>query len=139
MDNVQPTTAVIYSSGFGSNAGDIGEYIAESLNADVFDLKKQTLINMQAYRRVIFGTGLQLGKPAAALVTFLEANQEQLQGKKLSLFVACSGAEDKCAKQCEKASEILGIADAVPFNGKAERNEQGFDTRVDGFIDGRRD
>lgn len=136
---MQPTTAIIYSSGIGGNTGDVSRHVADSLKADIFDLKKQTIINMSGYRRIIFGTGLQMGKPPGALTRFLEANREGLAGKKVSLFINCSCDEAKGAKQCEEVSRLLGIDDVVFFSSKSEKNEQGFDVKVDGFIDRRRE
>ncbi len=127
------TTAVIYASKLGKTRK-VGNYIAKSINADMFDLKKQTMINMSAYNRIIFGTGIHAGKPYKSLVTFLEVNKAELAKKKTSLFICCMYNDEKGQAQCERVSGELGIAEAVFFDGKSEKNEEGFEIAVDDFI-----
>lgn len=131
---MQPTTAIIFSSGVTGKTKKTGKYIAKALDADLFDLKKQTTIDLTAYNKLIFGTGIHAGKPYKALVSFLENNKDEIAKKKTSLFICCLFDEEKGQKQCDGVSETLGISDAVFFSGKTEKNEEGFETIVDDFI-----
>lgn len=126
--------AIVFSSGLGKTRK-IAGYVAAELKADVFDLKKQTNINLSEYNHIIFGTGIHAGKPYGPLVKFLENNQGQLSGKKKSLFLSCMLKDEKGESQLKKVSGELGISDAFFFNSKKEKNEDGMDKSVDMFID----
>jgi len=125
--------AVVFSSGLGRTRK-IAEYIAAELKADLFDLKKQTTINLSEYEHIIFGTGIHAGRPYGPLVKFLENNKGQLSGKKTSLFLACMLKEDKGEAQLKKVSGDLGVSDAFFFHTKEEKNDAGMDKSVDIFI-----
>ncbi|MCL2148509.1 MAG: flavodoxin domain-containing protein [Methanomassiliicoccaceae archaeon] len=125
--------AVVYASSLGKTRK-IAAYIAKGLGADLFDLKKQTVIDLSAYGHVIFGTGIHAGKPYRPLVDFMENNKDQLAGKKKSLFISCMFGEEKGEEQMRKVSASLGVADAIFFNGKKDKGEEGFGASVDAFI-----
>jgi len=112
----------------------MAKYIAQQLDADLFDLKKQTVINLTEYNHIIFGTGIHAGKPYKPLVEFLEKNKDQLKGKKKSLFITCRFDEEKGETQMKKISAQLEISDAIFFAGKGEKNGEGFDSSADDFI-----
>lgn len=126
--------AIVYSSGLGKTRK-IADYVAKGLKADVFDLKKQTTINLSEYNHIIFGTGIHGGKPYGPLVKFLADNKGQLAGKKKTLFLSCMHTDEKGEAQLKKVSGELGIDDAFFFPGKGEKNEEGMDKAVDRFID----
>ena len=125
--------AIIYSTGLGKTRK-IANYVAKGLDADVFDLKKQTNINLSEYKHIIFGTGIHAGRPYGALVKFLANNKEQLSGKKQSLFLSCALNDEKGEAQLKKVSGELGISDAFFFPGKSEKNDEGMNKAVDSFI-----
>jgi len=124
--------AIVFSSSLGKTRK-VAKYVAQGLNADVFDLKKQTVINLSEYNHVIFGTGIHAGKPYGPIVDFLEKNKDQLKGKKKSLFISCMIDAEKGEAQMKKVSEQLGISDAFFFPGK-EKNDEGLDASLDDFI-----
>jgi menaquinone-dependent protoporphyrinogen oxidase len=134
MEMQQPTIAVIFASSLTGKTRKTGKYISEELGADLFDLKKQTIINISGYRKIVFGTGIHNGKPYAPLVKFLEDNKDEIAKKKTSLYICCMYDDEKGENQCEKISEQLGIPNAVFFSGKGEKNEAGFENIVDDFI-----
>ena len=125
--------AIIYSSKLGKTRK-ISEYTAKELKADIFDLKKQTAIDLSKYDHIIFGTGIHAGKPYAPLVEFLENNSVQLAKKKTSLFLSCMYDDLKGTKQVERVSGELKIRDAFFFHGKGEKNDAGMEKSVDEFI-----
>lgn len=127
-------TAVIYSSTLGKTRK-TGDYIALGLGADKFDLKKQSVINLSEYKRIIFGTYIHSGKPSKALIEFMETNKNQLTNKKLFLYICCRNEGEKGAEQCQNVSKSFDIADAVFFPGKGEKNEEGFTEDVDAYIE----
>jgi len=132
-DGKMTKKAIIYSSKLGKTRK-ISEYIAKELNADLFDLKKQTVIDMSKYDHIIFGTGIHAGKPYKPLVEFLAKNEEQLLKKKTTLFLSCMYDDMKGTKQLEKVSGELKIRDAFFFHGKTEKSEEGIEKSVDEFI-----
>ena len=128
-------SAVIYATGMTKNTKQVAEYIARKTGSDIFNLKEITLINMDEYDSVIFGTGIHAGKPYKPLVEFLDKNKDNLNGKKLHLFIECMYNGEKGDKQRDAVAEMLGIHDAVYFNKKAdEMNDAGLPAAVDEFI-----
>ncbi len=59
-----------------------------------------------AYDQVVLGTPLWAGNFAPPLRTFLRREGEKIKGKRLSLFVCCSGGSDKTA--VKKLRGMLG-------------------------------
>jgi menaquinone-dependent protoporphyrinogen oxidase len=132
-DEIMTSKAIVFSSSLGKTKK-VAIYVAKGLNADVFDLKKQTVINLSEYNHIIFGTGIHAGKPYGPLVEFLEKNKDQLKGKKKSLFISCKYDAEKGEAQMKKISEQLGISDAFFFPGRGEKNDEGLDASLDDFI-----
>ena len=124
--------AVIYASKLGRTRK-TAKYVANGIKADIFDLKKQTVIDLSGYKHIIFGTGIRAGKPFGSVVEFLDKNRDQLKGKKISLFLCCKFNEEKGSEQCKKVSEQLGIIDAT-FFPSGEKNEDGISVKVDDYI-----
>ena len=117
------------------NTKHVAEYIARKTGSDIFNLKEITLINMDEYDTIIFGTGIHAGKPYKPLVEFLDKNKDNLNGKKLHLFIECMYNGEKGDKQRDAVAEMLGIHDAVYFNKKAEEmNDAGLPAAVDDYI-----
>lgn len=128
-------SAVIYATGMTKNTKKVAEYIAKKTESDIFNLKEITLINMDEYDSIIFGTGIHAGKPYKPLVEFLDKNKDNLNGKKLHLFIECMYNGEKGDKQRDAVAEMLGIHDAVYFNKKAdEMNDAGLPAAVDDYI-----
>ncbi|MDR0523686.1 MAG: flavodoxin domain-containing protein [Candidatus Methanoplasma sp.] len=125
--------AVIYSSLTGKTRK-TGQYLAEKLGADSFDLKKQTLIDMSEYSHIIFGTGMHFGKPYKALLEFAEANRPALAKKRVSLFACCKIGDKKGADQCKAAADAVGAAEWAFFCGKGDKNPDGFEVALDDFV-----
>jgi menaquinone-dependent protoporphyrinogen oxidase len=125
--------AVVYTSALGKTRK-IAKYIAKELDADSFDLKKLSSINLSEYKHIIFGTGIHAGKPYKPLIEFLEKNKEQLKGKKTTLFLSCKFGEEKGETQVQRISEELGIKDAFFFPGRGEKNDEGINADVDNFV-----
>jgi len=125
--------AVVYASSLGKTRK-TATYIAKSLKAEAFDLKKQTVIDLSEYKQIIFGTGIHAGRPYGPLVKFLEENKKQLAGKKVSLFICCKLSDENGKKQAEKISSQLDIPDVYFFPGGGEKNDEGFVKVVDEFI-----
>jgi menaquinone-dependent protoporphyrinogen IX oxidase len=133
MGNKAPARAVVYTSRLGKTRK-IAKYIAKELNADEFDLKKQSVIDLSGYDHIMFGTGICAGKPYGALVSFLDENKNQLMNKKESLFISCKYDDMKGVNQLERVSSELKIRDSFFFHGKGEKNDSGMEISVDEFI-----
>lgn len=132
-DEIMTNRAVVFSSALGKTRK-IAKYVASGLNADMFDLKKQTVIDLSGYDHIIFGTGIHAGKPYGTLVEFLKNNKDQLSKKKKTLFISCMYNDEKGEAQMKRVSEELDIQDAFFFHGKGERNEEGMEKPIDDFV-----
>lgn len=103
---------VVYSSKFGQTRA-AAERIAEALEADIFDLGKESP-DLSGYDKVFVGTGIYAGKPSKSTRDFVYANPQWFENA--SLFVSCAKKEEKAAKQLEEASKKFKMADAIFFN-----------------------
>lgn len=127
--------AVIYATGLTKNTKKVAEYIARKIDADIFNLKEITMINVTEYDTIVFGTGIHAGKPYKPLVEYIDKNKVSLVQKRLFLFIECMYNDEKGNKQRDEVAKRLGIQRAVYFNKKAdEMNEAGFPKAVDDFI-----
>ncbi len=106
------TTAIIYVSKTG-NTRKVAEYIASKINAEADDVKDGK--DISGYDRIILGTGVFAGRIPKAMRNFVENNKEKLSNA--SLFVTCLYNDEKGAKQLEGIANLLGIADAIFFDG----------------------
>ncbi len=133
-DDDMSNVAILYASGVTKNTDRIAHYIAKKVDADIFNLKEITLIDLKEYKTIVFGTGIHAGKPYKPVVSFIQNNKGQLDGKDVKLFICCMYNDDKGKNQCSKVSEELGVPDAVFFNKKEkEMNEEGIPSSVDAF------
>lgn len=128
-------TAIIYASDLGKHVEKTAKYLAGRLNADTFDIKKQTKINMEEYSNIIFGSFVHFGKPSSKIVAFSNENKEELAEKNVSLFICCLLKDEKGAKQCEKAASLIGVSDATFFPDSGDKNDTGVNSDVDAFIE----
>ncbi|MBR2254600.1 MAG: hypothetical protein IJ856_02105 [Candidatus Methanomethylophilaceae archaeon] len=128
-------TAVIYASGFTKNTKKLAEYMARKTDADIFNLKEQTDIDLKDFDTVVIGTGIHAGNPYKPAVDFIEKNRDVLSSKKLKIFVSCMYNGEKGDRQKDALGETFGFPVAAYFNKKAENmNEEGFPAAVDEFI-----
>lgn len=126
---------ILYASGVTKNTEKVARYIGKKVDADLFNLKAVSLIDLNSYKTVVFGTGIHAGKPYKPVVSFIQDNKDQLAGKNVKLFICCMYNDEKGSGQCSRVSKELGISDAVFFNKKEKSmNEDGFPTSVDSFI-----
>ncbi len=105
-------TAVIYVSKTG-NTRKVAEYIAEKIGAEAIDVKNNP--DASKYDRIILGTGVFAGKIPKAMRQYVADNKDGLSNA--SLFVTCLYNDEKGAKQLEGIANLLGIADAIFFDG----------------------
>ena len=134
-DDEMSNVAVLYASGITKNTEKIAKYIGSKVDADLFDLKNVTLIDLNEYKTIVFGTGIHAGKPYKPVVSFIQNNKGQFDGKDVKLFICCMYNDEKGNNQCSKVSKELGIPDAVFFNKKEkEMNQDGIPLSVDAFI-----
>lgn len=126
--------AIIYASSLGGHVAEAAEYMAKELDADIFDLKKQSRINMASYGRIIIGTGIHAGKPFGRVASFVKDNKAVLETKKTSLFICCLYKGSRGDDQCERVSKDLGISDAAYFPDSGERDENGVKKELTSFV-----
>lgn len=82
-------TALIFATLHGTTKK-AADYIAENLTEDdvtLFSLNEKQEIDLSKYDKVILGASIHMGIVAAQMKKFCKRNLEQLQSKKLGLFV----------------------------------------------------
>ena len=122
------TTAVIYSSKFGSTKK-VAEYIAQKINAEAINVKKCK--DISGYDRIIIGSGVYAGSPSKAITRFVEDNRDKLSSA--SLFLTCAYNDEKGANQLEAIAGKLGIADAIFFD-KAKKQIGAEGSKLEEYI-----
>ncbi len=129
-------TAIIYATGLTKHTKVLADYMAKRLNADIFNLKEITRINVTDFDTVIFGTPVSGGKADKRVVEFVENNKSALDGKRLMVFIDGKNDGDKMDAQCAIIKEQLGIDDVTYINaGKGcEMNDSGIPVAVDSFL-----
>lgn len=125
MVSAMGSTAVIYATSFGKHAASIATFIAEQIHADIFDLKKQSNIDISGYDRIIFGTGIHAGKPYSALVDFIGSHKEELESKEVILFLSCIYGDEKGAKQAQAVGDSLGLTNVTFFPSGGQKDADG--------------
>ena len=126
-------TAVIFASKLGRTRK-TAKYIAESVGADVFDLKEQSVIDLSRFDRILIGTGVYAGRPNKAALEFVGRNRGQMSGKTVKLFVCCAMRDEEGDAQLRRMSEQFGIGDAVYFHSSRKKNSAGVVSSVDDYI-----
>ncbi|TFH10103.1 MAG: nitric oxide synthase [Candidatus Thorarchaeota archaeon] len=96
MIGMNDKVLICYGTRYGS-AGEVSEHVAETLRnrgatADVIDLKKGKVTNLDTYDLIVVGSGIQMGKWTKEPLKFLKKNREILSRKKVALFVSCMSA-----------------------------------------------
>lgn len=76
-------TLVVYSSKYGSSKK-YAEYIAEQLQADICEFKKDTLPSLESYDTIIYGAGLYAGTVNGS--AFFRTHQKTLADKNCIVF-----------------------------------------------------
>ena len=122
------TTAVIYSSKFGSTKK-VAEYIAQKIDAEAINVKDCK--DISGYDRIIIGSGVYAGNPSKATIRFVEGNKDKLSSA--SLFLTCAYNDEKGANQLEAIAGKLGIADAIFFD-KAKKQIGAEGSKLEEYI-----
>jgi len=127
-------TAVIYSS-FAGKTRKIANYIAGKLDADIFDLKVQSNIDLSGFSRIIVGTGVHAGRPYSRVTKFIEENRSLLNDKEVVLFISCLYNGERAENQCSEITKEYDLSNSVFFSTRSEKNEAGLSKDVDVFIE----
>jgi menaquinone-dependent protoporphyrinogen oxidase len=127
-------TAIIYSS-FAGKTRKVANYIAGKLNADIFDLKVQSNIDLSGFSRVIIGTGVHAGRPYSRVTKFIEDNRSELNDKEVVLFISCMYNGERAENQCSDITKDYDLSNSVFFSTRSEKNEAGLPKDVDMFIE----
>ena len=127
-------TAIIYSS-FAGKTRKVANYIAGKLNADIFDLKVQSNIDLSGFSRVIIGTGVHAGRPYSRVTKFIEDNRSELNDKEVVLFISCMYNGERAENQCSDITKDYDLSNGVFFSTRSEKNEAGLSKDVDVFIE----
>ena len=96
MISMNDKILVCYGTRYGS-AGEIAENIGEILRnrgatAEIVNLKKNKVKNLETFDLVIVGSGIQMGKWTKEPLKFIKKNLVILSRKKVALFVSCMTA-----------------------------------------------
>lgn len=127
-------TVIIYSSTTGTTRK-VAKYLAQKLDADVFDLKQQTNIDLTPYKKIVIGTGVHAGNPYGKVTRFVEDHEQVFLSKQVSLFVCCLFKGERAEKQVQDIANDYHISNAVYFSSRGEKNSEGICKDVDSFIE----
>lgn len=109
---------IAYGSRYGSTeeiasrlAGFLGE---EGVEATVLDVKKnRSWPSLEGYDGVIVGSGVKISKWMREPLAFLRRKADELEGRRLALFVSClsvlTDPEDARRELLEKVAEEAGV------------------------------
>lgn len=126
-------TVIIFASKFGCTKN-TAHYIAERIDADSFDLKTQSVIDLSRFKRVLIGTGMYAGKPNKAVVEFVKQNKGQLDGRRVGMFICCAKGDESGDEQCKNVSEMLEIENAVFFANQRKNVKKRDSPEVEEYI-----
>ncbi len=103
-------TTIIYKSIHHGNTKKIAEVMANSLEAELLDLKDVDKDLIKEYDLIGFGSGIYYGKPHKKLITFVE-ELDQVENKKVFVFSTSGrGKPNKWLKEnlSNKGFEVIG-------------------------------
>lgn len=118
---------IVYGTRYGSTA-ETSQVIADSLKqegveAKVIDAKKDKLNSINEFDLVIVGSGVQMGKWTSEPEKFLGKYKQELENKKVAIFVSCGSANplsegEQRNKEMEDAKRKYLEEKAVDYNLK---------------------
>jgi len=119
-------TAVVFISKLGATQR-TAEHIASSLGADLIDLKKG-VGSLAGYDTIVLGSGIYFGKMPKGIRKFIDSRREELNGKRVALFVCCMFNGEEAEKQLAAASEFIGpLISAAYISGKDKKKDPEID------------
>jgi len=118
--------AVVFTSKLGATRR-TAEHIANALGADLMDLKKG-IGSLAGYDTIILGSGIYFGKMPKGIRKFIDSRREELNEKRLALFVCCMFSGEEAEKQLAAASELIGpLVSAAYISGKDKKKDPEID------------
>jgi len=125
--------AVIFTSKFGATQR-TAEHISKVIGADLIDLRKSPR-SISGYDLIVFGSGIYFGKMPKLIRKFIEDHRQDLEGKKVALFVCCRYNGEEAEKQLAAAAELFGPLVSKAYMSGKQKGELGIDAAaVDDFI-----
>ena len=125
--------AVVFTSKFGATQR-TAEHIAKALGADLIDLRKGQQ-PLDEYETIVFGSGIYFGKMPKLIRKFIEDHRQELEGKKVSLFLCCRFNGEEAEKQLAAAKELTGPLISCAYISSKQKGDSGTDLNaVDNFI-----
>jgi hypothetical protein len=130
-------TALIYATNLITKSNiALAKYISKNAGTDIFNLKDLMRLNLDAYDTIIFGSSNINGKPDKLVQEFIETNKDVLSSKKKLLYVVCLKEHEKMDEQAKAIAEELGFSEVfIIHKWGEEKNESGFSSEVDAFIE----
>jgi len=90
---------IVYGTRYGTAAEiaeEIGKVIEkEGVEIDLVDSKRHKNYDISSYDLVVVGSGIKMGKWTKESLKFLKDNKENLEDKKMALFVSCGAANNE--------------------------------------------
>lgn len=107
-------TLIVYGTRYGT-AAEIAEEIGKVMEArgvevDLLNSKGLKSIDVAPYDLVVAGSGIKMGKWTKESLKFLKDNREDLENKKVALFVSCGAAnEEKSQAEGQKYLDEVAL------------------------------
>jgi len=118
--------AVVFTSKLGTTRR-TAEHIAKELDADLIDLKKDRR-SLDGYDTIVLGSGIYFGKMSKSIRKFVDERRQELNGKRVALFVCCMFSGEEAEKQLAAASELTGpLVSAAYISGKDKKKDPEID------------
>ena len=107
-------TVIIYATKHGF-AKKCSEKLSEKLNGQVelCNLKENKPVELPQYDKVIIGGSIYMGQIQKEVREFCLKNQDELNKKKLGLFICCMSEEDKAKEQLNNSFSQEMINNAI--------------------------
>ena len=127
--------AIIYASSIGGHVRKTAELFAKELDADIFDLKKQSDIDLSGYDKLLLGTGIHAGHPYSKMNAFVDGHREYIDSVSTSLFICCMYNDEKGAAQAAKVADKYRLHDVSFFPDSSPKDEDGFSKEMRAFVE----
>jgi menaquinone-dependent protoporphyrinogen oxidase len=110
---------VVYSTVYGGTVR-VAEMIGQELlnsgyESAVFNAVDKEIPDVAGFDLVVVGSSIIGGKWNKKALGFLKANEPQLAGKRIALFVSCGDAFDPSKREKAYAKYLVKVADTFPL------------------------
>ncbi len=112
--HIEMNTLIVYGTRYGATTGTAQEIARvlseEGFNVKVADAKKEKIKDISEYELVIVGSGMRMGKWTDEADDFLKNFREELEQKKLAIFVSTMKTVSEREGKTEDVAKMRKVA-----------------------------